>query len=242
MQELEKIKSSGTLKIGSSIQEGLKGAPWAWIDEQTKKILGFEVDICRAITKELNIKEEFIPFEGYRLIVGLANNKCDISIGALKPQNTMTGIIYTNPYYYLTQRIVSHKNTNIYDLVDLKGHQVGVLNKSLGEFIINEENKNLTKPIKVKTYNEVIDLFTALQFKEINAVFIDSPVALWYSKSAIYDDFEVSDVAYKSGYYSIAVKEENKELKDEINRALKKINTKEILEKYGLWDEAQQTC
>ena len=240
MQELEKIKKSGKLRIGINVQEGIQGAPWAWNDEQTKIILGFEADISRALAGKLDIKAEFVPLDTYRLIIGLINNTCDISISAIKSQNKMKGIIYSDPYYYLTQRIVTQEGSNIYDLIDLKGYKVGVLEKSLGEFIIEEENKNLPTPIKILTYNDVLHLFTALQFKEIEAVFIDSPVALWYSKTHINNKLKISDVSYRSGSYSIALREESTELKDAINKELKKINIHEIFEKYGLWDEAQE--
>jgi polar amino acid transport system substrate-binding protein len=240
MQELENMQRSGTLKIGAAINDGIKGAPWAWIDEQTRMFLGFEVDIARAIAGILNVEAEFIPAESYRIIAGLINNKYEISIGALKPENKMAGVIFSSPYYNLTQRIVIPENSSVYDLIDLRGFHVGVMAKSLGEFIIQEENKNLTSPIKIKSYNDILDVFSALQFKEISAVFIDSPVALWYSKSNTGPKLRVSDVAYKSGSYAIALKEGNIDLLSNINKALKEINLREILDKYGLWDDAQE--
>jgi ABC-type amino acid transport substrate-binding protein len=231
---------SNILKVGLNLQEGINGAPWAWIDEQTRLTLGFEADIARALANELNMKEEFVSVEGYRSIIGLLKGTFDISISAHKSLNEMSGIIFTDPYYNLTQRIVTLEESTIYDLVDLKGCNVGVLPKSLSEYIIQQENINLPAPIKTKNYNDVLELFSALQFKDISAAFIDSPVALWYSNSNMSKRLVVSDVSYKSGSYSIAIREDNKELRDSINEALKEINLQEILEKYGLWDEAQQ--
>ncbi|MEW5818991.1 MAG: ABC transporter substrate-binding protein [Cyanobacteriota bacterium] len=239
MQGLEEIKETGILKVGIAVQEGIKGAPWAWKDDQTKLVLGFESDIARAIAKELNVEAEFIPLNAYRLIIGLINDSCHISIGALKDRNEMSGIIFSAPYYNLTQKIVSQEDSTIYDLVDLKGYEVGVLKKSLGEFIIQQENNNLTTPIKIVAFEDVLDLFSALQFKDIVSVFIDSPVALWYAKTYIDKKLKVSEVAYRSGSYSIALKDSNTTLKDRINMALKNISLRDILDKYGLWDEAQ---
>lgn len=240
MQDIEKIQNSGILKVGINIQEGINGAPWAWNDEQTKIVLGFEADIARAIAETLNVKEEFIVLEGYRSIMGLIKGACDISISAHKTQNQMSGIILSEPYYYLSQRIVTLEESIVYDLVDLKGYKVGVLAKSLGEFIIQQENLNLTTPVIIKEYKDTLDLFTTLQFKEISAVFIDSPVALWYSKTFMDKKLRVSDVAYKSGSYSIAIREDNINLRNKVNEILNSIDLREILDKYGLWDEAQK--
>lgn len=240
MQNLEKIQKAGILRAGVSISEGINSAPWAWKDSQTKLILGFEADIAREIASELDVEVKFVELEPYRLFVSLINDSCDICISALKPENTSTGIAYTNPYYVLTQKMVTLKDSNIYDLVDLKGYKVGVLKKSLGELIIQEKNSDYTPAIKITPYNDVLDLFSALQFKDVEAVFIDSPVALWYANTYLDKGLQVSETSYKSGSYAIAVREEDPSLRLTINRALTTIPAREILEKYGLWDEAQK--
>ena len=240
MQDIDRIKSSGKIKVGINLQEGINGAPWAWEDEQTKLILGFEADIARAIAERLSVSEEFVILEGHRSIIGLLKNLCDVSISAHKTSNVMSGIILTNPYYHLTQKIVTLEDSPVYDLVDLKGYKVGVISNSLGEYIIQQENSNLTTPIITQNYNDVLDLFTSLQFKEISAAFIDSPVAIWYAKTYLDNKLKLSEVAYKSGSYSIALREESIDLCDLINQILIEINTREILDKYGLWDEAQE--
>lgn len=241
MQELDNIKSSGKIRIGISLQDGIKSAPWAWKDEQTAIILGFEADIASAIAQQLNVTPEFISLDSYRLIIGLVNSSYDVAISALKSQNKMAGIIYTDPYYYLTQRIVTLEDSSVYDLVDLKGYKVGVLTKSLGEYIIQEENSNLPDPIKIICFSDVLELFTALQFKQVSAIFIDSPVALWHSKTNIDKQLKVSEIAYRSGSYSIGLRADCEELRNTINNALRNIDLREILDKYGLWDEAQES-
>jgi len=240
MQELEKIKKIGKLRVGISLQKGIQGAPWSWRDDQTQIILGFEADIARAIAKELSLQIDFIPLDNHRLIIGLINNNCDIGLGALKSQNRMAGITYSNPYYYFTQRLVSLEDSIIYDLTDLKREKVGVLKNSIGEYIIQQENANLHSPINISTYDDVLHLFSALQFKDISAIFIDSPVALWYAKTNLEKKLTVSSVAYKSGSYSVALRKEDQHLIHEINEAISNINMHEILDKYGLWDDAQE--
>jgi ABC-type amino acid transport substrate-binding protein len=241
MQETEKQANSGTLRIGANIQEGIQGAPWAWRDEQVRMYLGFEIDIATKISDYLGLQPQFIPMDGPRMIMGLMTDKCRIAIGAIKSENTMAGVIFTKPYYYLTQRIITLEDSSVYDLVDLKRTPVGVLTGSIANFILIEENKNLPAPIEIVKFDDVVELFSALQFREITAIFIDSPVALWYSKSNMDRKFRVSDVAYKSGSYSIALHENDVELRNAINSILSDIDLREILDKYGLWDEAQES-
>jgi len=236
MQEVE----NKIIKVGLSVQEGIKSAPWAWHDEQTKLLLGFEVDIANAIVKELGLIPEFVPLDNYRLIVGLINRSCDMVVSALKTQNPLAGIIFSDPYYQLTQRIVTLEDSNIDTLEDLQGKTVGVLVKSMGEHIVQNYNLKMSKLIELQTFEDVLDLFSSLHFKDIEAVFIDSPVALWYCKTYLDTPLKVSDTAYKSGSYSVGFRETSVDLRNQVNKALKKINLHEILEKYGLWDDAQK--
>lgn len=240
MQELEKVKKSGKLRVGISLQKGLQGAPWSWRDDQTQIILGFEADIARAIAKHLSLQIDFIPLDNHRLIIGLINNNCDIGLGALKSQNKMAGITYSDPYYYFTQRLISLEDSIVYDLPDLKRDKIGVLKNSIGEYIIQQENTTMHSPINISTYDDVLHLFSALQFKDISAIFIDSPIALWYAKTHLDKKLHVSNAAYKSGSYSIALRKEDHSLIEEVNKAINNINKHEILDKYGLWDDAQE--
>lgn len=239
MKQLERTSVETRLKIGISLQEGIKGAPWAWLDDQTKQMYGFEADIAKEILKELDHDIDLVPIESYRIITSLINRSCDIAISGLRPLNKMPGVIYSNPYFNLTQKIVTNKDFVVNDLSDLKSYKVGVMSKSIAEFIIDTENSNLSVPIVKKSYNDVLQLFSAIHFNEIAAIFIDSPVALWYSKSFMKNQLIVSPISYRSGTYAIAVREDNKQLCSLINNILKTINLKEILEKYALWDETQ---
>lgn len=241
MQDLEKIIEVGIIKIGINVEEGIKGAPWAWHDEQTKLFLGFESDIAREVCQLMNLKPLFIPVASYKTIPDLLNNHYDICIGAIKPESNLPEIAYSLPYYQLTQQIVTLPSLTIYDLSDLRGKVAGVLSNSLGEFIIGQENNRRPTKINIKKFEDTLELFTELQFGNIDAVFIDSPVALWYSKTNINSCLKIAKVAYKSGSYSIAAKSNNKDLIEEINKALKKVDLQKILDKYGLWDESQKT-
>lgn len=239
MSTLAQIKDAGKLKVGLTLQEGLNGAPWAWMDDQTGLIVGFEADIARALAKKWAVKLSFVPEDKHKLALGLFNNRYDVCISAQKPINKLTGLVYSDPYYALTQRIVTFEEYDVHDLGDLRHKTVGVLTRSLGEYIIEEENKSYTIPIKLKPYQDVVDLFSALHFKDVYAVFIDSPVALWYAKSNINTNLKVVDLAYKSGHYAVMMKEENEGLLESVNEALKEVSFREILGKYGVWDDYQ---
>lgn len=239
MNQLEKTSVETRLKVGISLQEGIKGAPWAWLDDQTKQIYGFEADIAKAIMRELDQDVDLVPIDSYRIITSLINKSCDIAISALRPLNKLPGVIYSDPYFNLTQKIITNKDFVVNDLSDLKSYKVGVMAKSIGEFILDNENRNLSVPISKKCYDDVLKLFSAIHFNEISAIFIDSPVALWYSKSFMKNQLLVSSISYKSGNYAIGIREDNKQLCSLINNVLKLINIKEILEKYALWDETQ---
>ncbi|MFC4427919.1 transporter substrate-binding domain-containing protein [Deinococcus navajonensis] len=116
--------TKGVLKIG---MEGTY-APFTYKDDKGQ-LVGFDVDIARAVAAKLGLKPEFVLTEWSGILAGLQANKYDVIVNqvGITPERQKT-IGLTKPYAYSSPQIIVKKtgNFNPKTLADLKGKRVGV--------------------------------------------------------------------------------------------------------------------
>ena len=115
---LAKIQERGTIIIG------LEGdwAPWSFVDENDQ-LMGFEVEVARAIAAKLGVEAEIIPGEWDGLFAGMDAGRYDIVVNGVEvtPERTEK-YDFADPYAYIrTALIVRGDNETIKTFEDLKG-------------------------------------------------------------------------------------------------------------------------
>ena len=117
-ENLEAIKSAGTLKIGT---EGTY-APFTYHDE-SGKLVGFDVEIGEAVAQKLGVKAEFLEGKWDGLIAGLDANRYDTVINQVGiTEERKKKYDFSEPYIASKAvLIVKADNEEIKDFPDLKG-------------------------------------------------------------------------------------------------------------------------
>lgn len=115
---LAKIQERGTIIIG------LEGdwAPWSFVDENDE-LMGFDVEVARAIAAKLGVEAEIIPGEWDGLFAGMDAGRYDIVVNGVEvtPERTEK-YDFADPYAYIrTALIVRGDNETIKTFEDLKG-------------------------------------------------------------------------------------------------------------------------
>ena len=115
---LAKIQERGTIIIG------LEGdwAPWSFVDENDQ-LMGFDVEVARAIAAKLGVEAEIIPGEWDGLFAGMDAGRYDIVVNGVEvtPERTEK-YDFADPYAYIrTALIVRGDNETIKTFEDLKG-------------------------------------------------------------------------------------------------------------------------
>lgn len=115
---LTKIQERGTIIIG------LEGdwAPWSFVDENDQ-LMGFDVEVARAIAAKLGVEAEIIPGEWDGLFAGMDAGRYDIVVNGVEvtPERTEK-YDFADPYAYIrTALIVRGDNETIKTFEDLKG-------------------------------------------------------------------------------------------------------------------------
>ncbi|MDR1567342.1 MAG: amino acid ABC transporter substrate-binding protein [Streptococcaceae bacterium] len=114
----EEIKKQGVIKIGT---EGTY-SPYSYHNEKDK-LVGYDVDVARAVAKKLGIKAEFVESPWDSMLSAFDAGKSDVvfnQVGITKERKVKYD--YTKPYTVShSVLIVKKENQDIKDFEDLKG-------------------------------------------------------------------------------------------------------------------------
>ncbi|QPA32276.1 ABC transporter substrate-binding protein [Thermaerobacillus caldiproteolyticus] len=233
---LDEIKRRGVLVVGSS-----NDAPFAFIDKDTKQFSGIDAEIITEIAKRLGIpKVEMKEVKFENLLLELNNQNIDIVTDGMyvKPEREKIAS-FTNIWYKEGEALVVLKNSPIKGIEDLKDKVVGVQKgTAFLEFAQKLHKEGKIKEVKV--FGSQAELLLAVNTNKIDACITDSAVAGYsITKDPSLNLKLVSPYkAQASGNIAAAVRKEDKDLLDTINKELNKLKEEgfilKVLKKYGL--------
>ena len=234
---LEKIKERGYLLWGSDAEGG---APYVFPDPQDpSKLIGFEVDLARAIAKELGVAARQSQNAWDSLVPALERGDFDIAMNGIEitPQRR-DKVLFSHPYYVYTEQLVVRKDEkNINDIGDLKGKKVGTLSGAVAQDILTGIGG-----VDVKVYSGQVEPYEDLALGRTDAVLMDLPIAAYYAKPNPRLRYQGRPMG--EGYYGIAIRKDDQELKKTIDEILQRLlrtgELRSIYEKWGLWNETQE--
>jgi len=195
--------------------------PMEMVNEQ-KKIVGFDVDLMKAIAREGGFTYEFKNTAWDGIFAGLAAGKYDAVMSSVtitdERKKTMD---FSLPYINAGQILVVRQETSgISTLKDLAGKKVGAQIGTTGSFEVEK-----VKSVTLKTYDEIGLAFEDLNNKRIDGVVADTPVAAQFAlqNKNYKGKLKIVGKPFTEEYYGIAVKKGNTKVLDAINKGLKKV-------------------
>lgn len=200
--------------------------PFESVDEATKQIVGFDIDLMNAIAAKAGLEVEYnnVPWDS--LLAGMAQCQYDVAISAMTitPERAEK-FAFSDPYFAAGQIVtVRIDNTDIKSKDDLVGKVVGVQLGTTGDI---EAQK--IAGATVKTYDDIGLAFQDLMNGQIDAVIADNPLALGYVGQNPGKLKTVGEV-FTDEFYGIAVCKTNTELLAKINKALAQVKAEGLIE------------
>lgn len=164
---LAKVKDAGELTVGFCAQY----PPFESKNEKTNEFEGFDIDLAKAIAKEMGVEAKLIDAEWQGLLAGLNKGDYDTLITCMsKSEARGENTNFSDVYYSLPDVIVVKKdNTTITSKDSLQGKTVGVQLGS-GSEQLADKMEDVFKEIKRYNYNP--EAFTDLKFGRIDAVIV----------------------------------------------------------------------
>lgn len=154
--DLAAIQKAGVLRIGT---EGTY-APFSYHDTKDNRLVGFDVDIARAIAKQLGVKAEFVEGKWDGLIAGLDVNRYDVVINqvGISPER-QAKFDFSKPYISSAAAlIVREDNDTIHSFADLKGKRsANTITSNFGKLA----QRSGAEVVPVQGFNDSIALLTS---------------------------------------------------------------------------------
>ena len=206
-----------TLKVGSAVDF----APFEFQDETQKEYQGFDMDLIRAIGKEMGTDVEIqnLGFDG--LIPALQSKQIDVAISGMTINDgRKQNVLFSDPYYDSGLTMVVRDNEeSIKTFQDLKGKKVAV---QMGTTSAEEVKK--IGNVEVKELNTPADCFMELKAGGVDAVVNDRPVNDYYSQKTGATGVKALAEKLTAEQYGIGINKSDTELQQKINDALKKLH------------------
>jgi polar amino acid transport system substrate-binding protein len=237
---LDRIRAAGVLRWGGDTQGG---EPYVYDDpKKPGSLIGFEVDLAAAIARELGVRSEFVQNDWSNLVPSLERGTFDIVMNGLEVTDARTGrVLFTRPYYVFAERLMvraedasKFPRPDLVSLASLAGKRVGTLSNSLAFEMLRGSAETII-------YEGVEEPYTDLQRGRTDAVLLDDIIATRYGVPK--PDLRVAG-DLRDGYYAIAVRPAEPEVKAAIDLALARITAsgelKRILEGGHIWNDRQR--
>ena len=207
-------------------------APFEFHEANSKEFTGFDMDLIRALSKQMGYQNCKIVNMGFdALIPALEAGNIDASIAGMTITDARAQKVnFSEPYYKSGLIVMVRKEDNaIKSFEDLKGKKVAV---QLGTTGAMQAEK--IPNAKVSTFNTNDLACIELKNKSVDAVIGDLPVEQYFLKNGGDQYAKLVGKTLTAENYGIAVAKKNTQLKDDLNKALAE------LKKNGEFDKLYQ--
>lgn len=191
-------------------------APFEYVDETSKEIVGFDIDLINEVAKRANVEIEIVNTGFDAMLAGLGGCQYDAAIAAITiTEERSKNMLFSAPYTVAGQTVVVRKGTTgITGPESLSGKAVGA---QLGTTGAEEVGK--ISGANLKTYDNYQFAFQDLINGQIDAVVVDNPIAdAFVAKNS--GKLEVMGNVFTSENYGIAVCKDKADLLKKLDDAL----------------------
>jgi His/Glu/Gln/Arg/opine family amino acid ABC transporter permease subunit len=222
---LERVRTSGRLRVGIDATYPPFGIA------EGGEFSGFDVDLARAIAKELGVQAELINASFDGAFPALQNGSFDVVISAvtITAERSQT-MLFSDPYIAAGQQIVVRGDSAIGGIENLVGRTVGVQINTTAQFAM-EQRQGVT----LAKYNTIDLALLDLQNGRIDAVASDGPV-LRYMVRRSFQGLKVAGAEYTSEHFGVVLARTSDDLRRAINAALWRLqDSGEYTKLYTKW-------
>ena len=206
-------------------------APFAFYDENNRKMVGFDVDLIRAIAKEIGYKTCTIKHMDFDdLIPAVNSDKADVAISAISITETRKRVVlFSQPYYKSGLAFIVKKDlTDVKAFEDLRTKTVATQGDTTGA-VFTQQLKDKGAVIKAFETNE--QALMELKNGKADAVVCDLPVLQYYLTKGGSAYAKLVGKPLTEEEYGIITGKKKPEMEKAVNKAL------ESLKRNGTYDK-----
>lgn len=229
---LDDIKKRGEIVVGVK-----NDVPhFALLNQKTKEIQGFEVDVAKLLAKSILNDEKKIKLVAVNAKTRgplLDNGSIDVVIATftITPERKRT-YNFSQPYYKDAVGLLVLKEKGYKSLADMKNATIGVAQAATSKKTIDAAAKKLGINVKFNEFPDYPSIKAALDAKRVDAFGVDKSILLGY----VDDKSEILPDSFEPQEYGIVSPKKDKEFAAFIDTFVKdnKAQIDELSKKWGL--------
>ncbi|WP_258864816.1 transporter substrate-binding domain-containing protein [Helicobacter cinaedi] len=229
---LDDIKKRGEIVVGVK-----NDVPrFALLDQKTKEIQGFEVDVAKLLAKSILGDEKKIKLIAVNAKTRgplLDNGSIDAVIATftITPERKRT-YNFSQPYYKDAVGLLVLKEKGYKSIADMKNTTIGVAQAATSKKAIDTAAKKLGVNVKFNEFPDYPSIKAALDAKRVDAFGVDKSILLGY----VDDKSEILPDSFEPQEYGIVSPKKDKEFAAFIDKFVKdnKAQIDELATKWGL--------
>jgi polar amino acid transport system substrate-binding protein len=215
----ETADTLATVKAKGVLVAGVKDStpPFGYIDEASRKIVGYDIDFINALAKRLGVQVELKPVTSASRMPQLQEGHIDIIAATMTKNPERAKVIdFSHAYFITGQKFITKKGT-VKSLKDLEGKRIGTAKGSTSE-------QNVAKALptaKVLSFDDYPQAFLALQQGKVAGVTTDEAIlAGILAKSPNKGRFEIPQVQISEEPYGLGMRKDDTNFVEFVNKAL----------------------
>lgn len=227
----ERIKEDPVITWGVKYDTRLFGM----MNVETRKVEGFDIDIARAITKEIlgdEGKAEFVEVTSKTRIPLLKNGNIDGIIATMTiTEERLSQVDFSDIYFDAGQSLLVKKGSHIQSINDLTDQDTVLVVKGSTSAVNIREQAPQANILELENYAEA---FTALQSGQGDAMTTDNAILLGMASEN--DNYGLVGGTFTKEPYGIAINKGQEDFLNEVDSALRRMHENGTYDKiYDKW-------
>ena len=188
---------------------------------EDKRLVGFEVDLAKAVADKMGAQVEFTDMPFDQLLSAVEQKKVDMAISAITvTEERKEQVAFSDPYYKLSgySVVVPKGGSGIRSENDLKGKVVAAKRGSTSETRLKEY-----EPSKILSMDHYADVFKAVESGQAQAGVTGDQAAIYDLEHGGSDKLTIVGTIPTEDNFAIAMAKDDNKLKEEVNRSLQEI-------------------
>jgi len=195
---LADVKAKGVLVAG--VKDSLP--PFGYIDQNSRTIVGYDIDFIQAIAKRLGVKAELKPVTSATRMPQLQEGNIDIIAATMTKNAERAKVIHFSHTYFLTGQKFLTKTGTVKSLKDLEGKKIGTAKGSTSE----QNVKKAVPSATILSFDDYPQAVLALQQGKVVAVTTDESILAGQLAKLPKGQYEIPDLGISDEPYGLGIR------------------------------------
>lgn len=217
---LQKIKDKGTIVVGLDV-----AFPPMGFQDENNEIVGFDVDLAKAVGEILGVKVELRPIDWKSKELELKSGKVDLLWnGYTITDERKQEVLFSNPYLKNKQIIIVKNDSPIKAKADIVSGKVGLQTGSTAEDAIMADAIFDQIKSNLMMYDDNNTAMMDLEAGRVSSVVVDEVVGKYYLSQNT-GKYRILDEDFGDEEYGVGFRLGDKALRDAVQEAIDTLKT-----------------